>query len=923
MSIRKLLSRAGPLAIALSFALFFGVVDWLQEERGWHDWFGYKLELKLLDQMFEWRGPVAADPKVVIAAIDERSLEAYGQWGSWRRTLFKLGLDRLRAAGADTIGWDIVFAGPRQYTDTSMGQRLENILRDIDPGATSEGLGTGFAEVGASLDHATDAQKKATLSGDELRRLDASVKERHRSGMLAAGSDTARARQRLDGLQQLSQRFVSKTEALVENIRQEAEGESPDQTLAEGIEEHSGNTVLGFIALFEEEEEELSRPDVSDLNFCRVASSALDSIAVGWGLPGEGEQVAVPIFKENSKPGLQTLIPKVKGGFVSPNPEFANAAQNLGTFALNPDPDGVCRRLPLLVYYTTAAPPRPAWTEECTYEVGNFMLPSLALSTASQLLEAPPVPIVHPIFKRGIQSVSFSVSRDVIERLCRLRKGTMDDATLQDCVRSFPGERIADSVVIDLPTTPTGEMLVNYYGPEKTTFPRISYSDVVAGTFKPELVKGKVVLVAATAIATHDQRVTPFSAFAPGVEVHAAAIQNIIDGRFLSRHPLAIPFELLFMLSVALLLGLLLRRVSVPIGIGVTLAIAVAYWAINTFVLFRQGYWFYLVLPFLQIFLTWAGITVFGYLVEGREKKRITAQFGTYVSPDYVRELIDNPDVIGLSGAEREMSVLFSDIRGFTTMSERLAPEELTRFLNEYLTPMTYCLQRNQGTLDKYMGDAIMAFFGAPKWFDDHPVKACLTAIEMMDELRDLRKKWRSEGKPDIDIGIGINSGKMRVGNMGSEAMRNYTVLGDNVNLGSRLEGLNKQYATNIIASQTTFEAAGALIYGRELDSVAVKGKKEPVRIFEVMGRGRPVDWQAELIGAFERGLVAYRKQEWEEALELFKTCLRIRKEATGTPDGCSHMYLERVHLLQKNPPRPGLGRGVEDDHQVAITTPR
>jgi CHASE2 domain-containing sensor protein/class 3 adenylate cyclase len=878
MSIRKLLSRLGPLAIALSFALFFSVVDWLQEERGWHNWFGYKLELRLLDQMFQWRGPVKAEPKVVIAAIDERSLEAYGQWGSWRRTLFKLGLERLRAAGADTVGWDIVFAGPRQYTDTAMGQRLENLLRDLDTGATGEALEQGFEQAGAALGHGAQSLQQAALDDDELKRLDAAVRERHRSGVTSARGELTTAQDKLTALRTLSQRFVSKTEAVTDNMRQEAAGESPDAILAAAIDEHSGNTVLGYIALFEEEEEELSRPETADRNFCRVASAAIDSIAVGWGLPAEGEQVAVPIYRDDAKPGVHTLIPRARGGFVAPNREFASAAQNLGTFALNPDPDGVCRRLPLLVYYATASAPREGWDEECSYEVGNYLLPSLALSTASQLLEAPPIPIAHPNFKRGIQSLSFSVSRDVIERLCRLRTGGTDAASVQACVDGFPGERMADSVVIDLPTTPTGEMLVNYYGPEKTTFPRISYSDIVAGTFKPELVKGKVVLVAATAIATHDQRVTPFSAFAPGVEVHAAAIQNIIDGHFLFRHTLAVPIEILFMLGVALLLGLLLPRISIPAGIVVTLAIAVSYWALNTFLLFRQGYWFYLVLPVLQIFLTWAGATVFGYLVEGREKARITAQFGTYVSPEYVQELINNPDVIGLSGAEREMTVLFSDIRGFTTMSERLAPEELTRFLNEYLTPMTYCLQRNQGTLDKYMGDAIMAFFGAPKWFDDHAVKGCLTALEMMDELRELRTKWRAEEG---------------------------TVLGDNVNLGSRLEGLNKNYATNIIVSQTTFQAAGGLVYGRELDSVAVKGKKEPVRIFEVMGKGRPVDWQGELIEVFERGLAAYRQQDWDQATELFKTSLRLRKDATGTPDATSHMYLERVHLLQKNPPGP------------------
>ncbi|MBN2359348.1 MAG: adenylate/guanylate cyclase domain-containing protein, partial [Deltaproteobacteria bacterium] len=251
----------------------------------------------------------------------------------------------------------------------------------------------------------------------------------------------------------------------------------------------------------------------------------------------------------------------------------------------------------------------------------------------------------------------------------------------------------------------------------------------------------------------------------------------------------------------------------------------------------------------------------------------------------------------------RELTVLFSDIRGFTTMSERMAAEELTRFLNEYLTPMTHVLQRHGGTLDKYMGDAIMAFFGAPTPFDDHAIQGCLTAMEMLQELDRLRRKWRQEGKPEIDIGIGLNTGKMRVGDMGSETMRNYTVLGDNVNLGSRLEGLNKEYGTNTIVSETTFRAAGGKVFGRELDFVAVKGKREPVRIFEVMGMGEPAAWQQTLIATFEQGLAAYRKQEWEPAIELFRRCLLLKKEATGQPDKTSHTYLERVRLMQQNPP--------------------
>jgi adenylate cyclase len=240
-------------------------------------------------------------------------------------------------------------------------------------------------------------------------------------------------------------------------------------------------------------------------------------------------------------------------------------------------------------------------------------------------------------------------------------------------------------------------------------------------------------------------------------------------------------------------------------------------------------------------------------------------------------------------------------------MSEKLTPEGLTRFLNEYLTPMTEILIQRVGTLDKYMGDAIMAFWGAPIEQKDHAARAALAALDMLEKLNELKAKWRAEGKPDIDIGIGLNSGLMRVGFMGSERMRNYTLLGDNVNLGSRLEGTNKNYGTHIIVSETTYLQAKQVVYGRWLDAVRVKGKAQPVNIYELLGRlpspgAMPPAGMGSLIETFETGLKHYRAQQWDEAEHAFRETLKLRPG--GDPP--SEIYLERCAHFRVEPPPQG-----------------
>jgi adenylate cyclase len=305
-----------------------------------------------------------------------------------------------------------------------------------------------------------------------------------------------------------------------------------------------------------------------------------------------------------------------------------------------------------------------------------------------------------------------------------------------------------------------------------------------------------------------------------------------------------------------------------------------------------------MIYPVLTMVFIYLGITVYRYITEEREKKKIRGAFQYYLTASVVNEILKDPNKLKLGGDKKNLSVMFSDIRGFTSISEKLSPENLVQLLNKYLTAMTNIVFKYDGLLDKYIGDAVMAVFGAPLDQPDHARRACLTAIEMMTELRRLQIKWKAEGWPEIDIGIGINTGDMVVGNMGSEMRFDYTVMGDSVNLASRLEGTNKEYGTNIIISEFTYEVIKEDFFCRELDAVRVKGKKLPVRIFELLGEAKDkAQWQ-EFAAIFQHALELYRGGKWDEAIAAFNRVLGLKPD-----DFPSRLYIERCESLKETPP--------------------
>ncbi len=533
----------------------------------------------------------------------------------------------------------------------------------------------------------------------------------------------------------------------------------------------------------------------------------------------------------------------------TPLPRFASAGNRLGHFTAITEPDGSIRRAAVLAKLTGP----------------KALYPSIALLAAAQMLDATIEPVI--------------VDEDLVE--VKLRKP--DGTTV-----SVPMEGLSALELIDYP------------GNGKRSFTTLSFADVIDGTFDKDKVKDKAVLVGVTITGlTGDQRVTPFSEMEPGVYTHAAVLSNILSQRFMTRTVNVVLVEMLMMLVLAILFSVAIPRFKSFTMKGLLIvAVLAGWWGVAMFQ-FNRGVNVSLVMPSIDILLSSFAVVFLGYLSVDREKLKMRTTFARYLGDDVMEVALVDPERLN-RGEKREMTVMFSDIRGFTTLSERMSAEVLSTFINEYLSPMTDIVFEEKGTLDKYIGDAVMAFWNAPLDQPDHALRACRAAVKMLEKLEDLKAGWRAKGYPELEIGIGINSGPMVVGNMGSDVRVDYTVLGDSVNLGSRLEGTNKEYDTRIIISESTWSMAKDEIISRRLGAVRVKGKKVPVGIYELRGIGSPKGDEATAIASFEAGIQAYVHRNWDEAERLFKVVMNIWKD-----DYPATSYLEDIATFRQEPPPP------------------
>ena len=444
------------------------------------------------------------------------------------------------------------------------------------------------------------------------------------------------------------------------------------------------------------------------------------------------------------------------------------------------------------------------------------------------------------------------------------------------------------------------QALVPYRG-RKGSFPYVSATDVLHGTADKSLLKGAIVLVGTTAPGLLDLRATPVGEAYPGVEVHANLIAGILDGRIRQLPEYTLGAEVLLLLVFGLTMAIMAPLLS-PLA-----ATLMAGALLGGFVVFNLAVWTAgnLVLPLASgvlMLLTMFVLNMsYGYFIETRGKRQLTGLFGHYVPPALVDEMARRPEAYSLEAENREMTVLFSDIRGFTTISEGLNPKELSELMNQFLTPMTSVIHDHRGTIDKYMGDAVMAFWGAPLSDPEHARHAVQAGLGMLARLDELNRNFASRGWPPIKIGVGVNTGPMSVGNMGSEFRMAYTVLGDAVNLGSRLEGLTKGYGVSMLVSESTREAVPEYAY-REIDRVRVKGKDRPITIFEPLCLRSELDnrWKDEL-KLYREALRMYRAAEWDTAEMNFLNLSR-----TSRAPALYKVYVERIEQFRKQPPGPG-----------------
>ena len=514
-----------------------------------------------------------------------------------------------------------------------------------------------------------------------------------------------------------------------------------------------------------------------------------------------------------------------------------------GHFNASPDQDGISRRLPMLVQY-----------HDQVYE-------AFASAVARAANEA-----------AGDRSTKPALTVDADAEQLRIGKNR-------------------------IPVNDDMSALIPYRGAQGS-FRYVSATDVMSNTVDKTILKNKIVLLGTTAAGLMDLRATPMQNVYPGVEVHANMVAGILDGNIKQNPAYTQGIEFILLLLVGSLLAFSLPNLS-PSSATMLTALCLSLLLGLNWLAWQAGH---LALPLAALLVTISALYMFnmayGFFFESRLKRQLGRLFGLYIPPELVDEMAQNPNSYSLASQSRHMTVLFTDVRDFTSIAEGMAPEQLSLLMNRFLTPMTQAIHQHRGTIDKYMGDAIMAFWGAPVADNQHATHAVQAALAMTDSLARLQDEFAAQGWPAIRIGIGLNSGDMVVGNMGSSFRMAYTVLGDAVNLGSRLEALTKYYAVGIIVSEDTKVLAPDFVY-RELDRVRVKGREKPLAIYEVLGAKEEVNEAA--LTALQQYLVAlaaYRNQDWPQAETLFTSLSQAHPLCR-----LYAIYMERIVHFQSNLP--------------------
>jgi adenylate cyclase len=559
-------------------------------------------------------------------------------------------------------------------------------------------------------------------------------------------------------------------------------------------------------------------------------------------------QTGFAVRGPDARPYLVTFA-----GLLRNVPVIEQAAAGRGLFSINPESDGIIRRVPVIM---TAQ---------------GSLVPSLSMEMLRVVTGSSAILVrVDPA---GVQSVA------------------------------VPG--------LQVPTDRNGQFWVHFnrHDPERY----VSAKDVLQGNVPADRLAGKLVLVGTSAIGLLDLKTTPLDAAIPGVEVHAQILESVLSNSSLVNPNYAIGAELA--LAVLFGLAIIVAAPMLPASIVIVLGgcLIAGLIGLSLYLFVEHNLLIDFTYPLISSWLIYLVLTFVNYFREQKQRRQIRSAFGYYLSPHMVEQLARSPEKLVLGGEERRMTILFSDVRGFTTISEHYKddPQGLTRLMNRFLTPLTNAIIERRGTIDKYIGDAIMAFWNAPVDDEQQEANACEAALEMLSRAETLNGELKREAEANggvympLRIGIGLNTGPCVVGNMGSDFRFNYSVLGDTVNLASRLEARTKDYRIPVVIGSRTAEGAKQKFAVMEIDLIMVKGKKQPEAVFTVLGRSEvEADPRCkELRDANAQMLGRFRNQRWDEAVELIARC---RKFANGFElSGLYDMYEERIELYRADPPGP------------------
>lgn len=794
----KLVSAGGIGAIVslffigLAFQYYLHREDFESQQRLWMEILSL-VDMKTTDLRMKIRGfSSIGDSPVAVLTVDERAVEEVGRWPWSRDTTAKV-VARLSELGAKVIGYDMVFAEPEKNIAY---RALESI----------KGKFTQNPEVLRQIEQEGGKYETDRIFGETLKK--------HQNKMVL-GTYFDPNEVYLSPFQELCYNEVFKRSPTKKGYDQE---QSPlvvidDDNMAVDSEVFGEPLKAIFDAITGEVQkaalskakksrvEDLSVQDQANLD--REINTAINVYCANWLHPKRDPnyqlfksvwpQLTQKIdFLKNLDPDqsmatfknsqLAIGLPS-EGRWWINVPPITEGAIHFSFFNASIDSDGTIRRANLI------------------RRIGSHYFPSLPLQ-------------------------SYLVATNQQAQVFLKRDEKRPDTKV---IGEF---RIVDSEgekQFSVPVDGQGRLLINYMG-SRQMFPYLSAADVFSdsptakisvrqynakhkaweiGTQevdKAKFIKDKIFIFGATAIGIYDLRVTPFEENFPGVETHANVLHNLLTRKFLTSHHEEEIRMLLSLLLIGVVMSMVLHHAGPLTSLLTTVALLLGISLLDQLYIFKKGYVVSIMFPFVMTLSIYVAITIFKYFTEERKKRELKGTFAKYVSPAIVDEILADPKNINLGGKKMRVTVFFSDVRGFTTISEKLDPEQLSMVLNMYLTPMTELVFANKGTLDKYMGDAIMAFFGAPIGFSDHAHHACRCALQNIAKLKELKEVFKAKNLPQIDIGIGLNTAEVSVGNMGSDIVRNYTIMGDGVNLGSRLEGINKEYGTRIIISQFTYE---------------------------------------------------------------------------------------------------------------------